>query len=149
MWYAKNEARKHETRDEKKLREAQGIVKWMPYLTVVVFATAVYECIILARHPGMEHLLNLVGTVGFVLYLLSHWKKADVTIKGTSETWHMGMFLLGAVLMVSGPALRDMWHHGQMFLFHIFGSAVLVVALFSLIITLLDVTGFWGLRTRK
>lgn len=149
MWYAKSQARKSETPADKKLREAEGVIKWMPYLLAVVLIIFVCQCIALAKHPGMEHLLNLVAPVGLTLYLLSHWLKANTILKGTSETWHMGVFLLGAVLMASGPTLKDMWHHGQMVLFHIFGGAVLAVALFSLIITLLDVTGFWGLLARK
>lgn len=98
---------------------------------------------------GLEHMLNLMDNIGFAVYLLSHWLKANVTLKGTSDTWHMALLLLGAVLMVSGSPLKEMWHHKQMFLFHIFGGAVLVAALFCLALLVLDASGFWYKVCRK
>ncbi len=140
MWYAKSQARKNVTPAEKKLREAQGVIKWTPYLLAVVLIVVVCECIAFAKHPDMEHLLNLGIPVGLTLQSLSRWKMADVTVKGTSGTWHFGVFFMGAMLAVGGPTLRDMWHHGNMVLFHIFGGAVLAVVLFCLWLIVLDVT---------
>lgn len=96
-----------------------------------------------------DTLLCLARCFPFVVLLFSHWLKANVTLKGTSDTWHMALLLLGAVLMVSGSPLKDMWHHKQMFLFHIFGGAVLVAALFCLALLVLDASGFWYKVCRK
>lgn len=139
MWYAKNEARKSETPAEKKLREARQTLKWIPYVSAVVLIVTVCECVALAEHPNMERLLNLVSPVGMTLYLLSHWKKADVVLKGTSETWHMGAFLLGVVLMVGGPTLKDIWHHGDMSTFRAVVGMGLTFALFCLWLIIVDV----------
>jgi len=149
MWYAKSEARKHEMPAEKKLRQAWGVVKWMPYLLAVAFAITLRECSSLAKHPNVEHLFGLMRPIGFTLYLLSYRQKANITLKETSDTWHMALFLLGALLMGSGASLRDIWHHKQMFLFHIFGGAVLAGVLCCLALFALDVTGFWHKARHK
>lgn len=138
MWYAKSQARKSETPAEKNLREARGTLKWVPYLSAVVVIVVVLECIALAQHPNMEHLLNLFLPVGFTLQFLSHWKKADVTIKGTSETWHVGVFLLGITLTGGGPVLKDIWHHGDMSTFR---AVVGMGSIFALVCLWLIVLG--------
>ncbi len=140
MWYAKSPARKSETPAEKKRREAGGTLKWVPYISAVVLIVVVCECIALAEHPDMEHLLNLVNSVGFVLYFLSHWKKADATLTGKHNLWPFGMQILSLLLIVSTPSLRNMWHHRETFLFYAFGGAVLVLVLFLAALIVMEVT---------
>ncbi len=139
MWYAKRQARKSETPAEKKLREARQTLKWVPYLSAGVLILVVCQSIALAKHPGMEHLLNLVAPVGLTLYFLSHWLKANTILKGTSETWHVGVFLLGITLAGGGPVLKDIWHHGDMSTFRAVVGIGLAYALFCLWLIVLGV----------
>ncbi len=123
---------KVKTKAEKKTQDALSTLRWSPYLIALVLALIVMQAIGLAKHPGLEHLIRLIGPIGIMLSCLAYRSRALLVLNGGKNTWQMSVLLIGLLLTGAGPSLGDMYHHKHMFLFLVLGLVTMTLVLFLL-----------------
>lgn len=140
---------KSKTKIEKEIQDARISIKWMPFLTAAALVMIVMQVFSLAKHPGIESLLRFTGPVGITLCCLSYWRRASLVLTGGKKTWEQATQLMGLLITVAGPSLGDMYHHKQMALLTMLGSATLAIVVFCLGMLLWELVDVWRASQKK
>lgn len=138
----------NKTGEQKKLEQARAVIKWMPFLAVLSLALLAYQCVEVAKHPGLRAWLGFVQPAGFALLCISFWVEARATIQNASVHWHKPFYCFCLLIMVSGPALTQMLDEHMLGLVFMFGFLLSTSLSMFLIMFAWEIIGTWNKKRR-
>jgi hypothetical protein len=115
---------------DKKLKEARLLLRWWPSLLLLMLLAlgwSVHSCWV---KPGIASVLRLLGPAGGLLLLAGWRQRARGTLGSGGEAPRSVLMFVGAVFVVGGPTMADMYRRGHWGVFYGTLGAVCLIVLF-------------------